>query len=925
ADLKLVAVLYTSPEWTISPQAEIPLTAAPEDPADFARFATEFAARYGDAIDHYQIWDEPNLDDAWGGANPSPVAYAAMLQAGYDAIHSADADATVIAAALAPTTETGPRNIREDLYLRELYAAGAQDFMDAVAAKPYGFDSVPEDRTVDPNSMSFYRMVLLREVMVEHGDGQKAIWGSNWGWNALPEGWTGAPSIWGQVSTDEQVQYTLAGLNRIEREFPWVAGMVLHHWQPDAAEDDPVWGFALMDQQNNPSALLTALREQSASTSATNGLFAPDSPYAAYSGVWTFGALGADVGWLRDSSLSFDFHGSEVALLLREGDFTAYLYPQINGNAPSGIPQDASGNPYIILTSPQLNSQSTLTVIDDQLPLQRHTLTATADRGWDQWVLMGYAVSSGDLRAPYNRQIATAWFTAALGVLALAGIVRTLPVASAISRLATVWAPVSRAVQIGVGLAASLVLLAGMFLTWGDGTPSLLRREGILLALSALTAGVVYIEPGFLLTIVALLFLFVLFFNHPLSGVVLTIFWMPFFLFPVQLYSYFFPMAELLLLVTFVAWLARTVYAAAERYKSEQTLRLSHVSLTWIDHGMSAFFVVAVASLVWTQFMSPALTELRVMFIEPLLLYIVIRFTVRTERQIAMVVYALVVSAFVASVIGLGMYAVGENVITAEGDARRLAGVYGSPNNVALYLGRVIPFVLAAILIDRRRWIQMAGAGVLAVLLLTFALTHSVGGLFIGLPFAVAAVLLARYGRRAVPAIVGLAVAGGIAFAFLAQFPRFGNVLDFTSGTNFRRIRVWQSGINVIRDYPITGLGMDQFLYAFRSHYILPDAWQEPDLSHPHNILLDVWTRLGLVGVIVVTFLIGCFWQAVTSCYRQFTAMPALLQIVLIGCMGSMVNLLAHGMVDNSIFVNDLAIVFVVLLALPQQIRTQSI
>jgi len=41
----------------------------------------------------------------------------------------------------------------------------------------------------------------------------------------------------------------------------------------------------------------------------------------------------------------------------------------------------------------------------------------------------------------------------------------------------------------------------------------------------------------------------------------------------------------------------------------------------------------------------------------------------------------------------------------------------------------------------------------------------------------------------------------------------------------------------------------------------------------------------------------------------------------LIGVSGAMVNVLAHGLVDNSYFVNDLAIVFMLLLALLQAVN----
>ena len=39
-------------------------------------------------------------------------------------------------------------------------------------------------------------------------------------------------------------------------------------------------------------------------------------------------------------------------------------------------------------------------------------------------------------------------------------------------------------------------------------------------------------------------------------------------------------------------------------------------------------------------------------------------------------------------------------------------------------------------------------------------------------------------------------------------------------------------------------VGLDNFLYAYRGRYILDAAWQEPNLNHPHNIVLDFATRL---------------------------------------------------------------------------------
>ncbi|NDJ60155.1 MAG: hypothetical protein GYB67_03470, partial [Chloroflexi bacterium] len=190
------------------------------------------------------------------------------------------------------------------------------------------------------------------------------------------------------------------------------------------------------------------------------------------------------------------------------------------------------------------------------------------------------------------------------------------------------------------------------------------------------------------------------------------------------------------------------------------------------------------------------------------------------------------------------------------------------------------------------------------------------GGIFIGIPAAGVIVLLLVWRRRALLPLIGLAGVGAVALIIALQSARFARLLDFSQGTNFFRLRVWQSAINVIRDHPVTGLGLDQFLYAFQGHYILPDAWQEPTLSHPHNVILDFWVRLGILGVILFTWIQWHFWRVALRLYRALFDGDRVSFAILIGAMGSMANLLAHGLVDNSVYVQDLTFVFVLLLGL---------
>jgi O-antigen ligase len=796
--------------------------------------------------------------------------------------------------------------------------------MDALGAKPHGFNDPPTDRTVSEDVLNFSRIVALREEMVRSGDGKKAIWAVSWGWNTLPAGWTGAPSIWGSVTQQEQVQYTLDALDRVEREMPWIAGMTLQHWQPDAPSNDPLWGFALIDQDNRPTPLWTALAQRPPPSAAANGLYHPRTAYARYSGVWTFSDLGADIGWLptSDSQLDFTFNGRDAALLLRKDDYVAYLYVTVDGNPANALPRDASGNSYIILTSGSLTPEVTLVPVARGLNAGQHTLHVTADRGWDRWALAGYAVSDGSLAAPYNQQLAIGWFTAA--VTALAALVSSwrLDWRVPLQPVLLLWQRLSEAAQLIIGIVTSIALLMGMLLTWGDSVPHLFRRDSVQLGAAILTAGLVYLHPALVVTVVAAIVLFFVLYQRPDIGLTLTVFYAPFFLFPVELFRFAFPMAEIVILMTSTAWALRGLAAWGRNRQSHasqfppESIRQYLKRWSALDYLVVIWLGLGFLSLLWAQRPPQAITELRTTMLEPTLFYVILRTTRPDRKTLVRLVDALLAAGLTVAVIGLVQYMQGQAVITAEEGARRLASVYGSPNNVGLFLGRCIPFALAFLLIrtDRVRWIT--ALLILIVMAAAVALSQSVGAIFIGIPAAVVTVLLSARGRRAILPVLVLVIIGSVTFALAARSERFGRALDFTGGTNFFRIRVWQSSINLIEDHPLTGVGLDQFLYDFRDRYRMPDAESELNLSHPHNVILDFWVRLGILGVAVLLAIQYAFWKAARRARELVNRSDPLFFAVMVGAMGSMIDLLAHGLIDNSVYVLDLAIVFVLLLGL---------
>jgi len=248
AGLVPIVVLDGSPAWARAPQDLAPHDnplAPPARVEDFARFAAAFAGRYGAAVRYYQIWDEPNIAPHWGNRWVDPVHYAQILMAASNAVHTADPDAAILLAALAPTTDRGHLAVDEAYFLQRVYAAGAQPHFDAVAVQLYGFGHAPDDARRRGDVLNFQRAAWVRRVMVQAGDAQTPLLAVRYGWNRQPN------ALWGAVSAEAQAEFAHQALEIAFDQWPWLSGMGWAVYRPSAPPQDAVWGFSLNEETEN--------------------------------------------------------------------------------------------------------------------------------------------------------------------------------------------------------------------------------------------------------------------------------------------------------------------------------------------------------------------------------------------------------------------------------------------------------------------------------------------------------------------------------------------------------------------------------------------------------------------------------------------------------------------------------------------------
>lgn len=279
AGLEPVVVLNGAPVWAMAETDRGLIAAPPADFADFARFAEAFARRYGSHIRYYQIWDEPNIAPNWGNRHINPVEYAQMVRAVAPAIRNADADAVILAAALAPTVDRGHLAIDEVFFLQRMIAGGAAPFFDVVAIQPFGFGVSPHHPRQQIDTLNFSRAALIRRTLVDAGLGARPVWAVRYGWNRTLN------SPWATVTASDQASYAHAALDRVWRDWPWLAAMGWAIDQPLAPPGTPAWGFALTTVNNQPAPVFAALTGWQTSAQPPRTLSAPPVPWLLWGGL----------------------------------------------------------------------------------------------------------------------------------------------------------------------------------------------------------------------------------------------------------------------------------------------------------------------------------------------------------------------------------------------------------------------------------------------------------------------------------------------------------------------------------------------------------------------------------------------------------------------------------------------------------------
>jgi hypothetical protein len=109
--------------------------------------------------------------------------------------------------------------------------------------------------------LNYWRLADLRDIMVEAGDGSKAIWATEVGWTTAP---AGPEQQWLRVSEEEQKDYLIGALQQAGERWPWLERMAIWNLSTGLPADDEKHGYSLLADEGRPKPAFEALADKSA-------------------------------------------------------------------------------------------------------------------------------------------------------------------------------------------------------------------------------------------------------------------------------------------------------------------------------------------------------------------------------------------------------------------------------------------------------------------------------------------------------------------------------------------------------------------------------------------------------------------------------------------------------------------------------------
>jgi len=448
-----------------------------------------------------------------------------------------------------------------------------------------------------------------------------------------------------------------------------------------------------------------------------------------------------------------------------------------------------------------------------------------------------------------------------------------------------------------------------------------------------------------IIAIVALVFVYVAYKNFDLATLIL-IGALPLYIVRISFLSIPSTLLEILILILFVVWLYKNYQAIIARLKHNFSSKKISERYPF-DWELIVWLIISFVAVITAGLSFKSLGIWRAYFFEPALLFIIFVNVFSSKEKVIKIAYALSISALVISLITAFQYLTGlfiPNDFWSQAETRRATSLFSYPNAVGLYLAPIIFFLAGTLPGFYKKNKKVFSFIVVAIFssLAAILFAKSEGAVFAVSAVALLGLLLATKKTRQIVLVVAVVGILGMVFSPLVK----NYVLDRVALNNFsgqvRKIQ-WRETINMLyQGRIVTGAGLTNYQAAVAPFHQVGFFFNKEKLSqadfvkkvnsdpvyrashwqpletylYPHNIILNFWSELGILGALMFIWLVVRYFQIGTKAYSLALKDQDLFAWVVFGLLLAMLTIIIHGIVDVPYFKNDLAIMFWLWLAL---------
>lgn len=418
-------------------------------------------------------------------------------------------------------------------------------------------------------------------------------------------------------------------------------------------------------------------------------------------------------------------------------------------------------------------------------------------------------------------------------------------------------------------------------------------------------------------------------------AILLIIAALPAYLIRFQVLGIPFTLLEGMILTSFAVWVIKGGASLKTIFKKETRRAYPY------RYEIIGVLILSWIAIITAGISNEALGIFKAYFFEPILLFILIINRLREKEGQRKIILALAASALSVSLFAIYQQFTGQfidNPFWAAKETRRAVSFFGYPNAIGLFLAPLTMIFIGRLFSKPERWEKMFLTVTIACSLLSIFFAKSEGAL-IGI-MAAAFVLALLANKKLRIAAISLAVSGLIVIASnsaLRTYTISKATLSDLSGQirqqqwietkkMFAAGNFWMgAGLSgyqkAVAPYHQEGIflknGDPNWLEKIRtSAEFRKQMWQPTEIyMYPHNIFLNFWTELGLLGALLFSWIFAKFlWQSSVIYKREK-------DYIALGLMVAMIAIIVHGLVDVPYFKNDLSVLFWVMIAMLGALR----